>query len=265
MPDKHKRIIGVISGKGGVGKTTISVNLSAIAASVGQDVVLIDGDMGNPSVGLHLGMWQAETGLQDVLKGSSTIEDAVRIHAATGVRIILSTLRYDRTVKTSRFKEVMEKMKHQFAIVDSPPGINTQVEDLLSGCTEAVIVVAPDMPSCTSAVKICELAEEVGCKIGGLVVNRVQNRKWEMHPEEIESACDMRVLAQIPEDRIVPESIAARIPAVIYSPRSAFAGSMSRLAMEMDIGKVHLGMGYGRGGGGPFGSLRAFIKRIFGV
>ncbi len=256
-----KRVIGVISGKGGVGKTTLSVNLSAIAALNGADVVLIDGDLGNPGVGLHLGLWGYSAGLQQVLSGKYTAEQATIIHPATGIRVLPSTLEYERGAKLSNLKNVVKATSQSLAIIDSPPGVSASAEDILSSCTEAIILVTPDIPSVMGAAKIIELAKKCNTKVAGLVLNRVQNKNYEMHPKEIEHTCEARVLAVIPEDKAVPESISARIPVVMYAPNSPVSNKLHDLAGELDLVSERT---VRIGGGGFSAGIRAFFRRLFG-
>jgi len=257
-----KRIISVLSGKGGVGKTTISVNLSALAASGGSEIVLVDGDIGNPSVGLHLGLWGYMSGLQNVLAGACKLEDVMVVHPVTGIRVVPSTLEYRRGVSTGRLGDVLRRASHDTFILDSPPGVSRSVEDILGCCTETVVVVTPDIPSVMSAVKIIELAKLRKVKVSGLVLNRVQKKKYEMHQREIESTCNVPILVSIPEDRVVPESISARIPVVLYAPKSPVSRDLGDLAVE-------LGLGGGGGGGAAIGGnavARFFrwLSRLFG-
>ena len=245
-----------------MGKTTISVNLSALAASEIGEVVLIDGDMGNPSVGIHLGLWGYTNGLQNVLSEKCDLDNAVVMHPSTGIRVVPSTLEYTRGVKTARLKEVMDKSAYKMFILDSPPGVSQNVEDILRCCTETVVVVTPDVPSVMSAVKIIELAKNCNVKVNGLVLNRVMNKKYEMHHKEIESTCNAPILVTIPEDRIVPESISARMPAVIYKPRSPVSKNFNDLAVELGIGGKMVGGEDAEGN--AFARFFRWISKLFG-
>ena len=257
-----KRIISVLSGKGGVGKTTIAVNLSALAAAH-SEIVLIDGDLGNPTVGLQLGLWGYMNGLQNVLNGKCKLEQAIIVHPATGIRVVPSSLEYQRGVKTSRFKEVLEDTPHENVMIDSPPGVSSAVEDILAACTETIVVVTPDIPSVMSAVKIIELAEQSKVKVAGLVLNRVQNKSYEMHIKEIESTCDARILTTIAEEKVVPESISARMPAVLYAPRSAVSRSFNDLSVELGFGGQGI-IGRAAAGRNPVARFFAWLSRRFG-
>src|SRR3989344_4670562 len=81
------RIIGVVSGKGGVGKTTMVANLGTALAKMGKNVIILDANLTTPSLGLHLGVPLYPVTLHDVLKGRANIKDAIYMHES-GVKII---------------------------------------------------------------------------------------------------------------------------------------------------------------------------------
>ncbi|MFA6035564.1 MAG: MinD/ParA family protein [Candidatus Micrarchaeia archaeon] len=230
-----KRILGIVSGKGGVGKTTVAVNLGVLAASAGFQTILVDGDIANPSIGLHLGMLGYTDGLQKVLAGKCNIEEALIVHPMSGLRCLPATFGDEVAEGMKGLKRVLEKAKYENVILDTPPGISSNVRDMVSACTEIVVVVTPDMSSTLSAAKMCKMAEKLGVKVHGVVINRIQNRKYEMHWKEVEATCEQRVLAMIGEDRAVPESIGAHVPVVMQAPRSPASMALRELASALDF------------------------------
>jgi septum site-determining protein MinD len=229
-----RQTIGIISGKGGVGKSTIAVNLATLFTSLEIDNLLIDGDTSNPSVGLHLGIWQHSYGLQDVLIDKITPEEAIVLHPATGIRLIPASLRYVKEVNMKNLSNILDKIKTYSCItIDSPPGLSDDVECIMKSCTELVVVTTPDVPSVTSATKILDLAESNKIPVAGLVVNRILNKRYELHMQEIESMCNTRIIGKIPEDARVPESIAVKVPLTLYSPKSPASVAMNRIATEL--------------------------------
>jgi septum site-determining protein MinD len=81
------RIIGVVSGKGGVGKTTMVANIGAALAKLGKDVIVLDANLTTPSLGMHLGLPLYPVTIHDVLKGKASIKDAIYVHES-GLRIV---------------------------------------------------------------------------------------------------------------------------------------------------------------------------------
>ena len=73
---KPKRIISVVSGKGGVGKTTTAVNIASLLSLSGRSVAIVDADVYNPCVFFHLGLPHPATGLQALLRGKADIKPA---------------------------------------------------------------------------------------------------------------------------------------------------------------------------------------------
>ena len=69
------KIYAIISGKGGVGKTTTSINLASSLNKLGEDVIIVDGNLTTPNVGIHLGAPIVPITLNHVLNGQSRIED----------------------------------------------------------------------------------------------------------------------------------------------------------------------------------------------
>jgi len=229
-----KKTIGIVSGKGGVGKSTIAVNLATIFTCSEFDNLLIDCDTSNPSIGLHLGIWQHSYGLQDVLAGKITAEEAIIMHPSTGIRVIPSSLRYVKQVSMKKLPKVLDGIKtYKCITVDSPPGLSEDVENIMRSCNELVVVTTPDVPSVTSATKIIDLAESLRVPVAGLVVNRILNKRYELHLQEIESMCNTRIVGKIPEDTNVPESIAVKIPLSMYAPKSPASIAMNNLATEL--------------------------------
>jgi len=258
----EKQVIGIISGKGGVGKSTIAVNLSTIFASSEFENLLVDGDTSNPSVGLHLGIWQHSYGLQDVLAGSITPEEAIVLHPATGIRVIPSSLRYVKEASMKNLPKMLGGIKtYKCITIDSPPGISNDVENIMKSCTELVVVTTPDVPSVTSATKIVDLADEYRVPVAGLVVNRILNKRYELHMKEIESMCNTRIIGKIPEDMRVPESIAVKVPVTMYAPRTPASAAFGQLASEL-CGKRIQQPFYARGD--VFSRLLDFFKRLVG-
>ena len=258
----EKRIIGILSGKGGVGKSTIAINLCALAAETRSMTLLIDTDLNNPCVGLHLGMWHNALGIQDVLSKKAKLEEAIAIHPTTGIRMVPASLEYGKTAKLDNLKQALNACEYETIVLDCPPGTTEATEQIIQACTEVVVVVTPDVPSVTSGTKLAEIAKEYKVKVAGIVVNRSGNRPYEMHPKEIETVTESRILAIIPEDGAVPESIAAKIPLVLYKPNGPASKSISELASILFNKSLVAGAHHQ---GGLFGGLRAWIKKTLHI
>ncbi|MFH0835220.1 MAG: P-loop NTPase, partial [Candidatus Micrarchaeota archaeon] len=209
------RTIGIVSGRGGVGKSVLAVNLSAVLTRRGVKNIIIDADLSNPSIGLHLGLPYSAVGLQDVLCGQRHFRDAILVHPSTGIRVLPASLKYTRGASLKNLARVVSEVgrAYEFTIVDSPPGLMEDVLHILDACDEIVVVTTPDVPGVSSATKIISLCTKSRRRVRGVVVNRCTGAPFELTVREIESMTESPVLVRIPEDRTIPASISMRVPA----------------------------------------------------
>ena len=106
------RLITITSGKGGVGKTTTSINLAAAMNHFGKETILVDANLTTPNVGLHLGAPIVPISLNHVLLDKATINEAIYEHES-GTKIMPSSLSINelRRLNHSKLKEVGKKLK----------------------------------------------------------------------------------------------------------------------------------------------------------
>jgi MinD-like ATPase involved in chromosome partitioning or flagellar assembly len=255
-------MVGVSSQKGGVGKTTVSVNLAAALKLLKNKVLLIDTDTTNPSIGFHLGLERANIGYRDVLYGTAELEDAIAIHAATGLHVLPGT------VNTKHFSPSpgnidklgmkIKKGNYDFVIFDTAPGFLE--EDLSKYYNEALILTTPEMSACTSSLRLAHRYDEIQVK-HNLVVNRIRNRRYEISLGEIEEIYGRKIRGAIPEDEVVPISISEHIPAYITSPNSKFSISIKGVARKYASGEYSRPTtAFWRSGG-----ILGFLKRLLHI
>ncbi|MDE1810616.1 MAG: AAA family ATPase [Candidatus Micrarchaeota archaeon] len=224
-------VIRVSSQKGGVGKTTASVNLAMAMSLAGSKVLLIDADFINPSVGIHLGIEGANTGVRAVLLGKSTLEGSVVRHNPSGLDVLpgeIVSRPHNPTVAQMQrlFKQVF-KSTYNFVIMDTPPGFFPDEE--FGNFGEAIIVTTPEMSSCVSAVRLANDYDRSHLK-HGLVVNKFRNKGYELHINEMEEMYDGTILAVLPDSEIVPIGVSERIPAYLMNRRAPFSSAIGQLA-----------------------------------
>lgn len=235
-------IIRVSSYKGGVGKTTIAVNLAVALQRRGYSTLIMDVDTTNPSVGIHLGMSNANIGAREFMSGKATMEQATSIHGATGLKVICGALKepsyFPKPEWVSHGYGQLEKSRYQFIILDSAPGF-TPIQ-LTKFVDEAIIVSTPDMPSLTSAVKLEDFYNKHHMK-HKLIVNRTDDKRYEVHPKEIREIYEGGILGFLPEDEIVPKSIGTHIPAILLSKRALFSRALLEVAEGYAMNSVDIG------------------------
>ena len=106
------RIIVITSGKGGVGKTTTAINLGAAMNYFGKDVLIIDGNLSTPNVGIHLNSPEVPINLNHVLLGKADVREAVYEHES-GLKVMPSSLSIKelRRVKPERISNFKKDFK----------------------------------------------------------------------------------------------------------------------------------------------------------
>jgi len=246
------KIIGVLSGKGGVGKTTTVINLSAALMEFGKNVIAVDADVKMSCLGLQLGMYYFPVTINDVLMEKGKIHEALYIHSS-GLRIIPASLSVT-DAKLCKLKTMLEDpfFKDNIVLVDGPPGIEKNTLSILKNCSETLIVTTPEIPAITDAMKILSACDETKTKPIGIIVNLYRDRDPnQVSIDEIESSCGLPVIGIIPEDKIIRKSIFRGTPSVLLSPYSPSSIAFKRIAASI-IGEAYVAPRF------------TFIKRIFG-
>src|SRR3989338_4633618 len=123
------KIIVITSGKGGVGKTTTAINLGAALNYFGKDVLIIDGNLSTPNIGIHLNSPEVPISLNHVLLNKAEPYEAVYEHES-GLKIMPSSLSINefRKIKPERindFKKEFRKIS-EYIIVDSSAGLGSE-------------------------------------------------------------------------------------------------------------------------------------------
>ncbi len=228
-----EKIIGIVSGKGGVGKTTFTANLGLAISRLGKDVVAVDADLSTSNLGLQLGFYQFPLGLQDALEGNIGILNAIYTHPS-GLKVVPASISLNYLTKNPtpyRLKSVLSDL-NGIILIDSPPGLREDALLVLKACDDLLIVTNPEIPAVTDALKVIKVAREMGKEPLGIVVNRVKD-KFELSTDEIEEMCDLNVIGRVPEDREVKRSMFEKTPIVSLRPHSKASIEFNRVAAAL--------------------------------
>ncbi len=235
------RIIGVISGKGGVGKTVVSINLSAALSKwYSKRVLLVDCNITTSHTGLYLGLYSTPVTLNDALKGAISIDKAIYKHAC-GIDVIPASLKLE-DLKEVEWNVVGEKISpvlnnYDFIILDSSPGFNREALITMRTCNEVLMVTTPIVHTVADIIKCRQLSEDSGVKPLGVVLNMVRKKPYELSVEEVTDMTGLHVLASIPYDDKVMESIVSKMP--VISSRSSVNGGFLGLAANLAGAEAH--------------------------
>ena len=231
---KKARRIGIISGKGGVGKTTVTANLGAVLAKkLKKDVAIVDCNLTTSHLSLSLGMYYCPVTLNHVLRGETKIKDAMYSHPS-GMKIIPASIRLEEMVgvDSSKLKSVISKLhkKVDIILLDSSPGLGNETLSAIKASNEIIFVTNPNLPAVTDVIKCRDIIKSMRKKPIGVVVNMITKGRHELSKKEVEILTELPVIASIPHDMNVLKSLAERTPIVLHKPRSSASKELTRFA-----------------------------------
>jgi len=236
------RFIAITSGKGGVGKTTTSVNLAIAMNELDGDVTLVDTNLTTPNVGIHLGAPVVPITLNHVLNGKAELVDSIYEHVS-GAKIIPSSLSVKelKNLADVSLVPIAKDLKKisDLVILDTAAGLGAEAVTSLKIATEVIIVTNPEMPAVTDALKTAKFCEEMGKDVKGVIVNRVRGNKYEMSLTSIKEMLELPIIGVVPEDPRVQEALSKRNAVVLECPNSKSARSYRAIAANV-LGVEHV-------------------------
>lgn len=202
------RVIVITSGKGGVGKTTITANLGTAMAQLGKKVCLIDADFGLRNLDLLLGLEQRVVyTIIDALSGECSLEKAIVKDKRTEGLYLLPAAqnRTKDAITPEQMKEVIEQLSPNFdyIFVDCPAGIEMGFRNAIAAAKEALIVTTPEVAAVRDADRVVGLLESENMGSIRLIVNRLRPEMVQM--DEMLSVEDILDLLVVPLIGIIPE------------------------------------------------------------
>lgn len=203
------RKIVVTSGKGGVGKTTVTANLGVMLASLGFSVVLIDIDFGLNNLDVVLGLENKVVfDMLDVIEGRARIKQALVQHKDKRNLFILpsNNLKSSYSFSGSSLKLMIESLEKvfDFIILDCPAGIDIGFHRAVSVADEAIIVTTPSLTSLRDADKVISILKSYKMQKTSLIVNRARGdlimESKMMLPIDIQDMLKTDLVGIVPEE-----------------------------------------------------------------
>jgi len=226
----------IASGKGGTGKTTVSVNLGTSLAALGKETYILDADMGMANMGIVLGLENVPVSLHEVLAGKANVSEVI-YDGPEGVKVVPSgiSLQGFQNADPERLRDVMREIitRCDILIIDAPAGISRDGVIPLAIADEVILVINPELSSMVDALKTKILTELIGGKVKGFILNRATFENTEVSVKKIQEVLGLNLIGIIPEDPNVRRSAAYRQPIVIRNPDSPASIEIKRIAARI--------------------------------
>ncbi len=226
----------ILSGKGGVGKTTVFSNLATSLAMSGKEIIILDADLAMPNLGLVFGMIDPPITIHDVLAGTEPIEKAI-YEGPNGLKFIPGgeSIEGFQAADPSRMIGVLDKLKEKadYILIDAPVGLNEDIILLLPAVDHVIIISTPDLISMADALRMRLIAESADRIIDGAILNRTNVYDENAAIELLGKTMELKILAVIPDDINVHRAGLNKIPLVVSNPDSPASIAIRKLAAHI--------------------------------
>lgn len=243
---RSTRIVAITSGKGGVGKTNLAVNIGIALIELGARVALMDADLGLANVDVLLGLMPDHT-LKDALTGSVSMLDIICpgpgdlqvIPGGSGVQELadLSEEKLDGFISSLQEIEAL----FDYILIDTGAGISRTVTSFLYAADQVLLVTTPEPTSITDAYAMIKTMLQHIPEIKlSLIINRAANlgdaqethRKLEKAVQSFLGS-ELTLMGWIVDDPVVPRSVRAHKPLLLFAPDSAVSRHIRLLARNL--------------------------------
>ncbi|MET4653411.1 flagellar biosynthesis protein FlhG [Exiguobacterium sp. PvP048] len=242
---RQTKTIAIVSGKGGVGKTNVAVNLGVALSLQAKKVLIIDLDIGMANVGVLLGK-SSRVSLMDCVKERSPLTQAVVeatpelhfIHGGSGFTELMDLTDHDVEFMMSEFRFFYE---YDFVLLDLGAGATHQTFDFISSADEAWLVVTPEPTSIMDGYAFVKLAHHHAHELPvAVIVNRATNgqealetfdRLQQVSQNFLEKS--LRFVGFLPDDPTVMKAVKAQRPFYVFDRTSDVSWRLDHITTSL--------------------------------
>lgn len=260
------KVIAVTGGKGGVGKTNVSVNLAAALSEMNQRVVLMDADLGLANVDVMLGL-RAKQNIADVLSGQATLKDVMVsagenfwiVPAASGTQEMTALSAHEHAELIHAFNDIADEL--DVLVIDTAAGISDSVVSFVRAAQEVLVVVCDEPTSITDAYALIKLLNRDYQMTRFRVLANMVRTESEGRSmfNKLLTVTDrfldvtLQYLGSIPYDDTVRKAVQKQKAVLKAYPRDKAALAYRQLANKVDGWPVN---------NSPRGHLEFFVERL---
>lgn len=247
QPEKGlSRVIAVTSGKGGVGKTTFTINLAIALAAQGSRVFIIDADLGTANVDILLGI-TAKYNITHLLSGDKSLID-IAVPGPGNITVIPggSGLQSLTNLKDTQFTQLLNSLNQldglaDIILLDTGAGISKDVSNFLLAADEIIIVTNPEPHAITDAYAITKVMHTLECHGKHmLVVNRAENEEEaNIVFSKLSTVVrqflktEIEYIGYVQDDRLISRSLKQQHPFILAEPQSIPAKNINAVAAKL--------------------------------
>jgi len=227
------KIIALASGKGGVGKTTLALNIGFAFASLNKKVLVVDTDISLPNLDLYTGLEKPLITLLEVLNGSSDVGNAIyEIQMGLNILPCGSSLQALKDVNMDKLGEIISELRnldYDFIILDVPAGLSKFSILPITYSDEVILIVNPDPASISDAQKVKVVVGLAGINITGIIVNKYKKSIY----NDIGVKLGLPVIGIIPEDDAIIKSRDTKKPIILLKPGSSASKAIMKIVRKI--------------------------------
>jgi flagellar biosynthesis protein FlhG len=254
---KKTRIITVASGKGGVGKTNVSINLALAYAKMGKKVIVLDADLGLANVNVVLGVIP-KFNLYHVIRKQKTMKEII-LDTNYGIQIVAGASGFSRVANLTDderhnfIEELAELSTADIIIIDTSAGVSQNVLAFVEAADDVLIVTTPEPTAITDAYGIIKIIsteiENLDLSLK-LIVNRVSSvtEAKKVSHKVISIAAQflnlkIDYLGFVYEDTAVPTAVRKQLPFMVADPKGQASMCMQSIVSRLENVEFREGKG----------------------
>ncbi len=240
------RVITITSGKGGVGKSSLAVNLGITLARRGRRVCIFDADTGLANVNILLGL-RPRQGLEQVLAGTCAIED-VLLDGPHGLRVVpgANGIRDCVNLDAARQRRLVSELSRieqdfDYLLLDTAAGISDTTLDFVGAGHRILLVITPEPTSLTDAFSLLKLALRRHPVVCDVVVNMARsNDEAKSIYHRFRTAvqkylhAQVQLLGFVPRDESLRSAVALQRPVALFADDDPSRRPFHRLADALE-------------------------------
>lgn len=225
-----------ISGKDGVGKTFITINLGFLLSRMGMRVLVLDGDLEGPNAGLSIGIDRPDKAtLHDVLGKRAEVVEAVN-KTEFGFHLLAGDMRVTalENIQLENYSGLLGTLEkiYDIVLVDTTSKYGPELAIPLATCGQAIIVLEPNILSISDSMKTRGVARRLETKVTGVIINKIMGES-RIPAEKIAQIMESPIIGSIPHSPDVVSALDSALPLWKMNPRCPSSHALNKLATKL--------------------------------